>query len=114
MTFDQIFIDEDYDLRRLARFDELRQQYDAISGAGHTPLIIDLGANVGFSAVYFHLTWPAARIVAVAREKGLIILRAGTHHNVIRTLMPLTIPDEQLEEGLDMLGAALQEVAAAR
>src|SRR5947209_17940428 len=65
MTFNQIFIEEDYDLRRLARFDELRQQYDAISGAGHTPLIIDLGANVGFSAVYFHLTWPAARIVAV-------------------------------------------------
>src|SRR5436309_7592074 len=28
MTFDQIFIDEDYDLRRLARFDELCQQYD--------------------------------------------------------------------------------------
>jgi 4-aminobutyrate aminotransferase/(S)-3-amino-2-methylpropionate transaminase len=48
-----------------------------------------------------------ARILAAAREKGLIILRAGTHHNVIRTLMPLTIPDEQLDEGLDILGAAL-------
>jgi 4-aminobutyrate aminotransferase-like enzyme len=44
----------------------------------------------------------------------LIILRAGTHHNVIRTLMPLTIPDEHLEEGLDILGAALGEVAAGR
>jgi 4-aminobutyrate aminotransferase/(S)-3-amino-2-methylpropionate transaminase len=48
-----------------------------------------------------------AKILAAAREKGLIILRAGTHHNVIRTLMPLTIPDEQLEEGLDILGASL-------
>jgi FkbM family methyltransferase len=65
MTFDQIFIDEDYDLQRLTRFDELRQHYEAICRAGYTPLIIDLGANVGFSAVYFHLTWPAARIVAV-------------------------------------------------
>jgi 4-aminobutyrate aminotransferase-like enzyme len=27
--------------------------------------------------------------------------------------MPLTIPDEQLMEGLDILGAALSEVAAA-
>jgi 4-aminobutyrate aminotransferase / (S)-3-amino-2-methylpropionate transaminase / 5-aminovalerate transaminase len=53
----------------------------------------------------------AARILAVAREKGLIVLRAGTHHNVIRTLMPLTIPDEQLDEGLDILGSALAEVA---
>ena len=48
-----------------------------------------------------------AKVLAAARERGLIALRAGTHHNVIRTLMPLTIPDEQLEEGLDMLGAAL-------
>jgi 4-aminobutyrate aminotransferase/(S)-3-amino-2-methylpropionate transaminase len=56
----------------------------------------------------------AARILAVAREKGLIVLRAGTHHNVIRTLMPLTIPDEQLDEGLDVLGSALAEVAGTR
>ena len=54
----------------------------------------------------------AARVLAVAREKGLLLLRAGTHHNVIRTLMPLTIPDEHLHEGLDILGAALSEVAA--
>ena len=48
-----------------------------------------------------------AKILAAAREKGLIILRCGVHHNVIRTLMPLTIPDDQLEEGLDILGASL-------
>ena len=54
-----------------------------------------------------------ARVLSVAREKGLILLRSGVHHNVIRTLMPLTIPDEQLDEGLDILGAALSEVAAA-
>jgi 4-aminobutyrate aminotransferase/(S)-3-amino-2-methylpropionate transaminase len=50
-----------------------------------------------------------ARIVATAREKGLIALRCGVHHNVIRTLMPLTIPDDQLEEGLDILGASLSQ-----
>ncbi len=54
-----------------------------------------------------------ARILALAREKGLILLRSGPHHNVIRTLMPLTIPDEQLDEGLDILGSSLAEVAAA-
>ncbi len=48
-----------------------------------------------------------AAILAKARDRGLIILRCGSHHNVIRTLMPLTIPDDQLEEGLDMLGASL-------
>jgi 4-aminobutyrate aminotransferase/(S)-3-amino-2-methylpropionate transaminase len=53
-----------------------------------------------------------AKVMVAARAKGLIILRAGLHHNVIRTLMPLTIPDEQLDEGLDILGAAVGEVAA--
>ena len=53
-----------------------------------------------------------AQVLALAREKGLILLRAGMHHNVIRTLMPLTIPDDQLDEGLDIIGSALAEVAA--
>ena len=71
-----------------------------------------LGAMMGMELVRDRKTRePAdsetAKILAAAREKGLIILRCGVHHNVIRTLMPLTIPDEQLEEGLDILGAAL-------
>ena len=52
-----------------------------------------------------------ARVLAVARDHGLLLLRSGMHHNVIRTLMPLTIPDDQLLEGLDILGSALAEVA---
>jgi 4-aminobutyrate aminotransferase / (S)-3-amino-2-methylpropionate transaminase / 5-aminovalerate transaminase len=52
-----------------------------------------------------------AHMLAGAREHGLLLLRSGAHHNVIRTLMPLTIPDDQLLEGLDILGAALAEVA---
>ena len=48
-----------------------------------------------------------AQILAKAREKGLIILRCGVHHNVVRTLMPLNIPDDHLEEGLDILGASI-------
>src|ERR1700738_4243021 len=51
-----------------------------------------------------------ARVLALAREHGLLLLRSGMHHNVIRTLMPLTIPDDQLLEGLDTLGSALAEV----
>ncbi|TMD87943.1 MAG: 4-aminobutyrate--2-oxoglutarate transaminase [Chloroflexi bacterium] len=54
-----------------------------------------------------------ARILGLAREQGLLLLRSGAHHNVIRTLMPLTIPDEQLLEGLDVLGSALAEVSGA-
>jgi len=76
-----------------------------------------MGAMAGMELVRNRVTKePAdtetARVLAAARERGLILLRSGVHHNVIRTLMPLTIPDEQLDEGLDMLGAALAEVTA--
>ena len=76
-----------------------------------------VGAMAGMELVRSRSTKEAAdketaKLLAVAREKGLIILRCGVRHNVVRTLMPLTIPDEQLEEGLDILGAALQEVAS--
>jgi 4-aminobutyrate aminotransferase/(S)-3-amino-2-methylpropionate transaminase len=71
-----------------------------------------VGAMVGMELVRDRKTKePAhretAQVLAAAREKGLIILRCGVHHNVVRTLMPLTIPDDQLEEGLDILGASL-------
>ena len=42
-----------------------------------------------------------------AYENGLIVLSAGTHGNVIRTLMPLVISDDQLDEGLEVLERAL-------
>ena len=35
-------------------------------------------------------------------------LSAGTYGNVIRVLMPLVITDEQLEEGLTIIEAALE------
>lgn len=38
-----------------------------------------------------------SKIVVRAREKGLILLSCGTYYNVIRFLMPVTIPDAQLE-----------------
>jgi 4-aminobutyrate aminotransferase/(S)-3-amino-2-methylpropionate transaminase len=77
-----------------------------------------MGAMAGMELVRNRITKePAdaetARILALARERGLILLRSGVHHNVIRTLMPLTIPDDQLTEGLDILGTALAGVAAA-
>ena len=40
-------------------------------------------------------------------EHGLVTITAGTYGNVIRTLMPLVISDAELQEGLDVLEAAL-------
>jgi 4-aminobutyrate aminotransferase len=48
-------------------------------------------------------------VVAKARELGLIILPCGYWGNTVRLLAPLTIPDEHLEEGLDMLEQSLAQ-----
>jgi 4-aminobutyrate aminotransferase/(S)-3-amino-2-methylpropionate transaminase len=44
-------------------------------------------------------------------EHGLIMITAGTFNNVIRILVPLVVTDQQLDEGLDVLEAALGTVA---
>lgn len=51
------------------------------------------------------------RIVARAREKGLILLSCGSYGNVIRILVPLTVPDEQLQQGLKILAECFDELA---
>ena len=48
------------------------------------------------------------RVLRAACEKGLLLLSAGTYGNVIRTLMPLVITDQELTEGLDVLEKALE------
>jgi 4-aminobutyrate aminotransferase / (S)-3-amino-2-methylpropionate transaminase / 5-aminovalerate transaminase len=44
-------------------------------------------------------------------EHGLITITAGTFNNVIRILVPLVVTDEQLNDGLDVIEAALVTVA---
>ena len=49
-----------------------------------------------------------------AYENGVILVTAGTYSDVIRVLMPLVITDEQMNEGLDVLEAALQSVSTSQ
>ena len=42
-----------------------------------------------------------------AIAEGVIVLTCGTYGNVIRFLPPLSIGDELLNEGLDVVAAAL-------
>ena len=47
------------------------------------------------------------KVVATARENGLILLSCGMFANTIRMLVPLTVSDAVLAEGLGMLESAL-------
>jgi 4-aminobutyrate aminotransferase / (S)-3-amino-2-methylpropionate transaminase / 5-aminovalerate transaminase len=47
------------------------------------------------------------RVTAAARERGLVLLSCGIYGNVIRILVPITIGDDDLERGLDILESSL-------
>ncbi len=53
----------------------------------------------------------ANKVSALAMQRGLITITAGTYGNVLRTLMPLVIRDDELEEGLDVLESALKSLS---
>jgi len=53
----------------------------------------------------------AKALVSSCFEKGLVLLSCGNFGNVIRTLMPLVITEEQLEKGLGILEESLAEIS---
>ncbi len=53
-------------------------------------------------------------LVQAAAARGLVILSCGVYGNVIRLLAPLTISEELLNEGLDVLEASLADVTGAQ
>ena len=68
-------------------------------------LVTDRAARIPATAV-------AGRILVEARERGLILIKAGLYDNVIRLLMPLVTTDDELAEGLDILEASLDVVSS--
>jgi 4-aminobutyrate aminotransferase / (S)-3-amino-2-methylpropionate transaminase / 5-aminovalerate transaminase len=57
-------------------------------------------------------TAEAAAVLVSARERGLILIKAGLYDNVIRLLMPLVTTDEQMVRGLDILESTLADISA--
>ena len=81
----QIFAQRDYDLARLARHGDIRAEFQRITGSGRTPLIIDCGANIGASPVWFSQSFTEAQIFAVEPERhNYEILRRNckAHQNI--------------------------------
>lgn len=51
-------------------------------------------------------------VIAEALQRGLLLLSCGNYGNVLRLMIPLTIEDNVLNEGLDILIAALEAASA--
>ena len=97
--------------RMRGRFDAMKKKYSSIAD------VRGLGA---MTAVEFCRNGdprqPAADMAAAlkneAAKRGLLLLLCGAHGNVLRVMIPLTIPEALLDEGLDVIEASLQAIGA--
>ncbi|OGP72602.1 MAG: 4-aminobutyrate transaminase [Deltaproteobacteria bacterium RBG_16_49_23] len=96
--------------RVLEKFLEFKEIYSVIGD------VRGLGAMVGMELVTDRKTKEPAttltkQLVTICRDKGLLMISAGTYSNIIRPLMPLVITDEQLERGLSIIEESLSELS---
>jgi 4-aminobutyrate aminotransferase/(S)-3-amino-2-methylpropionate transaminase len=98
--------------RVTARFTSMQKKFPVIGD------VRGLGAMVAIEMVEDPETKkPATALTKALRvklyENGLVNIIAGTHDNIVRTLMPLTIDWETLERGLDIMEESLTQVVEA-
>jgi 4-aminobutyrate aminotransferase/(S)-3-amino-2-methylpropionate transaminase len=96
------------------RLSELQGLYPAVIGdirAGRGAMIaMELVKNGDAEQPDPELT---KAVVSLAYRRGLVLLSCGTRGNVIRFLPALTISDELINEGLDIIGACFKELVVA-
>ncbi len=91
------------------KFQEFKERFDFVGD------VRGIGAMIAMELVLDRKTKePAAELtgelVRGCRNKGLLLISAGTYNNIIRTLMPLVISDEQLERGLSIMDEELNRL----
>ncbi|MGO1342969.1 aminotransferase class III-fold pyridoxal phosphate-dependent enzyme, partial [Chromohalobacter japonicus] len=94
------------------RFAKWQQDFACVDNVRH------LGAMAAFDVVADKTKHtPDAELTGAlckkARERGLVLLSCGLYGNTIRFLMPVTIEDDILQEGLDIIEACLKELSHA-
>jgi len=99
------------DLR--ARLDGIAERHDCVGE------VRGLGGMLAMELVTDRETKePAAaetgRIVALARERGLILMASGLYSNAIRVLVPLVATEQDLDEGFAILEESLVDAFAGR
>lgn len=94
------------------RFESFQQKYPSVIGE-----VRGLGAMLAFEVIKdANEDKPNAeltkKIINTCSERGLVIISAGVHANVIRILSPLVIEEGLLNKGLDILEQVISENAA--
>lgn len=107
-VLDQILFSEEFNISTAPQFSWIQAAYEAQLAGGETPLIIDCGANIGLSCLYFAKHLPKARIIGIEpAADNVAIARMNTaHHPMIEiveaavndTAVPLRIANPDAEK----------------
>jgi diaminobutyrate-2-oxoglutarate transaminase len=87
-----------------AALEELQREHELVVDVRGLGLMLGLEVEDGTSA---------RRIQRAALNRGLIVELGGRHDAVVRILPPLNVTRRTLDQALEILGAAIAEVAAA-
>lgn len=93
----QIFETEEFNISTAPQFAWVRAAYDAMLAAGETPLVIDCGANIGMSCLYFAKHLPKARIVGIEPARDNVELaRRNTSRNPQIEIVEAAVHDRKV------------------
>jgi FkbM family methyltransferase len=109
-VLEQIFHTEDFNISTAPQFAWIRAAYDHAIAAGQTPLVIDCGANIGLSALYYAHHLPHARIVGVEPASDNVVLaRKNTRHNPLIEIVEAAVHDRPVT--LELVDPAAEKFA---
>ena len=69
-----MFYRREYDLRHLQHSHAINLFYRAVLNRKRVPIVIDAGANIGASTVFFAMEFPRSRVVAIEPEANNCLL----------------------------------------
>jgi FkbM family methyltransferase len=64
----QIFINEDYNLKKFTRFQEINNYHEGLIKKNLKPFIIDCGGHIGLASKYFSVIYPRSKIILIEPE----------------------------------------------
>ncbi len=109
-VYEQIFCTEEFNISTAPQFSWIRESYNRLIAAGETPLVVDCGANIGLSALYFALHLPAARIVGIEpAQDNAELARRNTRHNPLIDIVEAAVHDREI--GLELVDPHAEKFA---
>lgn len=69
LTANEVFFRSEYSFKSMKLNDNIMRRYQLFVNQGKPPLIIDCGANIGLSSVYFCHAFPFSKIIALEPDR---------------------------------------------